>query len=62
MPEDDFPPDPVSALAASAASMHELFVAYLGAGFMRNEALYLIGLILTAGMRQQPPGEQLPSA
>lgn len=52
---DDIPPDPVSALAEGAAQIHELFTAYMNAGFARQEALYLVGVILTAGMRGQPP-------
>lgn len=43
---DDLPQDPLSALAQAAAQIHELFTAYVNAGFTRPEALQLvIGII-----------------
>lgn len=46
---DDLPGDPISDLAQSAAQMHELFTAYLDAGFNEQQALYLLGQIIHAG-------------
>lgn len=43
MPE---PEDPITQLAEAAASLHELFVAYVGAGFTEGQALYLIGRLM----------------
>ncbi len=47
-PEDQMPDDPFEAtpLALPAATVHELFVSYLNAGFERSEALYLAGVHL----------------
>lgn len=43
MPE---PEDPITQLAQAAASLHELFTAYVAAGFTENQALYLVGQII----------------
>ena len=40
------PEDPITNLAQAAAQMHELFLAYVNAGFTEAQALYLIGQIL----------------
>lgn len=48
MPE---PEDPITQLAEGAASAHELFTAYVAAGFTENQALYLVGQLITAAMR-----------
>ena len=40
-------------LAQAAASLHELFVSYVEAGFTEQQALYLVSKIMTAGV--QPP-------
>lgn len=45
------PDDPIPQLAAAAVQLHELYTAYLGAGFTENQALYLVGQILAAGVR-----------
>lgn len=45
-PEDGGPPDPITELAAGAAQIHELFAAYLVAGFTRMEAMQLVIAIL----------------
>ena len=39
--------DPVSPLVAGAASMHEIFLAYIAAGFTRDEALRIVIAVLT---------------
>jgi hypothetical protein len=44
------PIDPITELAAGAAATHELFTAYVEAGFSRTEALQLTVSILTAGI------------
>jgi len=41
--------DPLTALQAGAASIHELYKAWVEAGFTRDEALYLIAQMLTHG-------------
>lgn len=43
---DDGPADPFSELQQAAASLHELFVSYVGAGFTEQQAIYLVGQIL----------------
>ena len=45
------PEDPITQLAEGAASAHELFTAYVAAGFTENQALYLVGQLITAAMR-----------
>ena len=45
MPPEDAasgPVDPFSALAEGAAQLHELFMAYVHAGFARTEALQIV--------------------
>lgn len=44
MPE---PEDPITSLAEAAVSLHELFQAYVDAGFTEQQALYLVGRIIT---------------
>lgn len=59
----DGPVNPFGALAAAALAAHEMFSAYLEAGFTRAEALHLVTAILVAGTQnQQPPprGDQPP--
>jgi hypothetical protein len=45
------PDDPITQLAEGAAQLHELFLAYVGAGFSENQALYLVGQMVTAALR-----------
>ena len=46
----------MTALAEGAAQLHELFTAYLKAGFSRREALYLTGQLMAASAaKDQPP-------
>ncbi|WP_433364053.1 hypothetical protein [Streptosporangium sp. CA-115845] len=52
MPE---PEDPITQLAEAAMSLHEMFTAYVGAGFTDNQALYLVGQ-LVAGAHRGPTG------
>ena len=47
------PADPMTALAESAGSMHELFAGYVAAGFTEGQALRLIAEIMAAMQRQQ---------
>jgi hypothetical protein len=51
--ENPGPEDPITSLAEGAAQMHELFMAYLHAGFTRAEALQIMISIVTASIR--PP-------
>ncbi|MFE9448290.1 hypothetical protein [Streptomyces sp. NPDC006739] len=46
----DSPQDPITDLAAGAAQVHELYLAYIGAGFNEHQALRLVISILTAGI------------
>lgn len=48
MPE---PEDPITQLAQAAVGLHELFTAYIGAGFTENQALYLVGQSISAATR-----------
>lgn len=45
------PEDPITQLAAAAVSLHELYAAYVGAGFTENQALYLVGQIIGGATR-----------
>lgn len=45
--------DPFTPMAAAASQMHEMFLAYVEAGFTRDEALRLIIGIITAGIPKQ---------
>jgi hypothetical protein len=51
---DAGPEDPISSLTEGAVHAHELFMAYVNAGFTRPEALQLIAAIISASVR--PPG------
>lgn len=46
---------PITPLAEGAAQAHELFQSYVDAGFTRQEALYLIGQMLTAAIQREKP-------
>jgi len=48
------PAEPMTALAEGAATTHELFLAYVGAGFTPTQALYLTAEIITAPYRGGP--------
>lgn len=48
MPE---PEDPITQLAQAAASQHELFMAYVAAGFTESQAIYLVGQLVTSAVR-----------
>jgi len=43
------PEDPMGALAESTVAQHEMFMAYVEAGFTRPEALKIIIAMLTSG-------------
>ncbi|MCW2915520.1 MAG: hypothetical protein JWN52_3588 [Actinomycetia bacterium] len=47
----DLPNDPVSALAEGAAQLHELYLAFISAGFTESQALYLVGQQIQASSR-----------
>jgi hypothetical protein len=44
----------MTALAEGAATTHELFLAYVGAGFTPTQALYLTAEVITASFRGGP--------
>ena len=52
------PADPITALAAGAFQLHEIYSAYVEAGFTRTEALCLVTAILTEGIRNLPPAQE----
>jgi hypothetical protein len=43
----------MTALMQGAIATHEMFMAYVQAGFTREEALQLVIAMTTAGMREQ---------
>lgn len=47
--------NPFSVLLAAAAAAHEMFRSYVEAGFTEQQALYLVGQLLTASIRGQQP-------
>jgi hypothetical protein len=49
---DELPPDPLTALAAGAAQMHELFRAYIGSGFTEAQAMQMICAMLEAMIKK----------
>ena len=55
-PVDETPPpaDPFTAIAMAAASMHEMYVSLLTAGFTEPQAIYLVGQALTGGKGTPP--------
>jgi hypothetical protein len=50
----DMPVNPLTALSEAAAQLHELFHAYLEAGFTEKQALYLTACIACGGPKEQP--------
>jgi len=53
MDDNTHPEDPVTSLAVGAVQQHEMFLAYVHAGFTRDEALKLIGAIMAAHIRNE---------
>ena len=49
------PQMPLTSMGAAAVQLHEVFTAYLAAGFSRKEALYLVGLIVTTSTTGRAP-------
>ena len=50
-PKNDGPSDPFGPMALAAAGMHQIFLAYVEAGFTEPQALYLLGQMLAASVR-----------
>ena len=48
--DDDSEPAPLTELAQQAALHHEIFTAYVEAGFARGEALHILTSIIVAGV------------
>lgn len=46
----DMPADPVTDLAAGAAQLHELYEAYVGAGFSEQQAMQLLCATIRGSM------------
>ena len=53
--DDATPGDPFGPLAEAATVLHEILLAYVTAGFTEPQALYLVGVMITADMHK-PPG------
>ena len=50
---EEMPTNPFSALAEAAMSMHELFGAYVDAGFSEGQALYLVACVSCGRPKEQ---------
>jgi hypothetical protein len=46
--DDSIPQDPMTQLAAGVAQQHEMFMAYVEAGFTRPEALKIMIAVIVA--------------
>lgn len=57
MPDDTPPQDPFTQLAEGAAQAHELFIAYVDAGFTRAEALQILLSIIAMAIAKGPAPE-----
>lgn len=53
----DQPQDPVTVLAQGAAQVHELYNAYRSAGFDRDHAIYLVGVVISRHPGNPPSGK-----
>lgn len=53
-PVEDTPVDPFTSMAAAAASMHEMYVSLLAAGFNEAQAMYIVAQALTGGKGTPP--------
>ena len=49
----EHPADPITALVAAAAQQHELYLAYVAAGFTSAQAMQLICAMVAAAVNQQ---------
>lgn len=54
------PPSPMTALAEAAAQQHELYLAYIAAGFTASQAMQIICAMVAAVVTQQA-GQQPPT-
>ena len=54
MKEQQIPADPMSELMMGAAAAHELFISFVSQGFNEQQALYLVGQMITS----KPQGSQ----
>ncbi len=52
---EDAAPETLTVLAAQAAVHHEIFTAYITAGFTRGEALHILTSIIVASLGTQQP-------
>ncbi|WP_289009138.1 hypothetical protein [uncultured Thermomonospora sp.] len=52
----DMPQDPFTELAKAAIQLHELFKAFLDAGFTEPQAMQLVCTALTAGITKGSQG------
>lgn len=49
---EDMPQDPMTDLAASASQLHELYQAYVDAGFSEAQSMQLVCEIIRAGIQR----------
>jgi hypothetical protein len=47
-------PQDLTPLQAAAHELHEVYVAYVEAGFHPDQAMQLVGVIVTASLNQPP--------
>lgn len=46
--------DPLTSLATMGVVFHEIYAAYVSAGFSDAQAIYLVGVMLAASLRKEP--------
>lgn len=54
MSDEQIPDSPMTALAAGAAQLHELFRSYVEAGFTEPQAMQIICAMVTTSFRGNP--------
>lgn len=53
---ETIPSDPMTQLGTNAAQIHELYLAFVGAGFTDGQSITLVSAILSAGIHNQNGG------
>jgi hypothetical protein len=52
--------NPFGVLTEAAVTLHEFFKSFIDAGFTEQQALYLLGQMLTTQMKASTDGEETP--
>jgi len=47
------PDDPITPLAELAGDLHEMYLEFVRAGFSKQQAIYLLGVQVSANIRNQ---------